>query len=132
MGNNKEKLDGFYEGTFDDFCIQLIQYFVSGRYNNEVVDLLANIIAQAMELHLIIYQKTKGKIHILEFIHSSKQVHLKYSGDHYDSCPLIISDDVVLVIDNKSVSGSTKEDKQDEDQNSVVSEVHSEESSPEY
>ena len=82
---------------------EAIDFFNSRNYNNDVVDLLVTITADALGLDLYIYQNNRGKIQVLKYSGSpiSKPVYLKFThddlkpiGNHYDS---IIKNQVVIL-----------------------------------
>ena len=85
---------------------EVMDFFNSRNYNNDVVDLLVTITADALGLGFYIYQNNRGKIQVLKFSGGliSKPVYLKFThdlkpiGNHYDS---IIKNQVVILDENQ-------------------------------
>ena len=80
----------------DALLSEMVQFFDDGLFNRNVVDLLVQIAADALNLNIFIFQNNSGEIELLNYRSSyfGKRVYMKYThdnryavGNHYE--PLI-------------------------------------------
>ena len=80
--------------TGDTLISDVIDFFASRNYNTNIVDLLMQISADALELQLNIYQNNSGRVQVFNFTSDKPKylLHLKFShdpkhplGNHYDA-----------------------------------------------
>ena len=80
----------------DALLSEMVQFFNDGLFNRNVVDLLVQIAADALNLNIFIFQNNSGEIELLNYRSSyfGKRVYMKYThdnryavGNHYE--PLI-------------------------------------------
>ena len=78
----------------DTLIADVIDFFASRKYNNDIVDLLMQITTDALDLDLHIYQSNVGRVQVFNFISQNPKrlVHVKFThddeyplGNHYDA-----------------------------------------------
>lgn len=92
---NHQQFHAFHTWTKPDLFIgEAMDFFRSREYNRDIVDLLVEIAAQALELNLSIYQNLDGQIQVLRYNGGPdcKEIRVKFTHDnnnmalnHYDA-----------------------------------------------
>ena len=84
----------------DQLISDALDFFRNGQFLVDVVDLLIQITADALKLHIFIYQRSLDNIQVLHFHHpnSDRAVRLKFThnnlfpgGNHYDAIVHLIA-----------------------------------------
>lgn len=113
--NNISRYSAFHLGSLTSLVEEVEQFFKSGRYQTDVVDLMVPVCADALRVNLCVYKKhANGKIH--RVVHAgdgaNRNIHVRFStgatkenpnylgGNHYESMPLFFGPAVVEVLDS--------------------------------
>ena len=96
--------------TGDTLISDVIDFFASRNYNTNIVDLLMQISADALQLELSIYQNNSGRVQVYNFTSDNPKyfLHLKFShdpkhpqGNHYDAITKIQANTNVQIISER-------------------------------
>ena len=104
------------EYAADQLILDALDFFCNGQFLADVVDLLMQIIVDALNLELFIYQKNDDLTQVLHFKHleSDRIIRVKFThdnlypgGNHYDAvvCILELQMNLVLISDVASKMG---------------------------
>ena len=96
--------------TGDTLISDVIDFFASRNYNTNIVDLLMQISADALQLELSIYQNNSGRVQVYNFTSENPKyfLHPKFShdpkhpqGNHYDAITKIQANTNVQIISQR-------------------------------
>ena len=79
------------EGSLNQFVNDMMEYFNTGRYKENVVDILIKLLADALKINLFMYANNGGKIEVQQYkgakCDKNTTVYVKFSSAslHYDA-----------------------------------------------
>ena len=85
---NSYYFNGFHSGDEDKLLSDIEEFYSTGIYDHDIVDVIMHAAAQALNLNIYTYQECGGYTKILKQLCGIRQVKcvcLKYSSDHYDA-----------------------------------------------
>ena len=76
-----------YMSTADNFIIKILDFFKSGQFVRDVVDIIIQVVADALGLNVFIYQDNEGCLEVLKICGGAfcKDICMKFMHDNKHS-----------------------------------------------